>query len=113
MARLLASLVALAPAVACSSARIPDAATTAWTAGTTAPRHVQQAGVAARGLDVVVAGGYDVGPAGALEITARVDVYNAANDTWQLPGTVPDAPVHWTDINLAALGDIVYLAGGL
>ena len=115
MPRSLALHAALAPAIAIAacSASEPTAATTAWTAGTAAPRQVQQAGVAARGLDVVVAGGYDVGPGGALEITARVDVYDATTDDWEPPGTLPDAPVHWTDIDLGALGDIVYIAGGL
>lgn len=111
----LAALAALAPAVlgACRAQALPDAATTPWSAGASLPRHAQQPGVTARGLDVIVAGGYDLTPAGVLEITARVDVYDTANDTWLPAGTIPDALVHWTDINLAALGDTIYLAGGI
>lgn len=121
MSRWLASLAALAPAVlgACRAQALPDAATTPWTVGPAMPRHAQQPGVTARGLDVIVAGGYDLTPAGALEITARVDVFDTTptgqqtNGAWQPPGTIPDAPVAWTDINLAALGGTIYLAGGL
>lgn len=115
MSRWFAPLAVLAPTVlgACRAPALPDAATTPWTLGMAMPRHAQQPGVTARGLDVIVAGGYDLTPAGALEITARVDVYDTTNDRWQPPGTIPDAPVAWTDINLAVLGDTIYLAGGL
>jgi hypothetical protein len=110
-----ASLAALAPAVlgACRAPALPDAATTPWTTRAPLPRAAQQPGVTARGLDLIVAGGYDLTPAGALEITARVDVYDTTSDRWLPAGTIPDAPVHWTDINLAALGATIYLAGGL
>jgi Kelch motif len=113
--RWLALLAALAPAVlgACRAQALPDAATTPWAIGMVMPRAAQQPGVTARGLDVIVAGGYDLTPAGELEITARVDVLDTASGRWLPPGTIPDAPVHWTDINLAALGDTIYLAGGL
>ncbi len=118
MSRWLASLAALAPAVlgACRAQALPDAATTPWTLGAPMPRHAQQPGVTARGLDVIVAGGYDLTPSGALEITARVDVLDTTDTAigaWQPAGTIPDAPVRWTDINLAALGGTIYLAGGL
>jgi hypothetical protein len=115
----LATLATLAPAVAlgalgaCGSPATPDAATTPWSAGMTMPRDAQEPGVAARGLEVIVVGGYDLTPAGALEITARVDVLDTTSDAWQVMGRPPDAPVSWTDINLAAIGGTVYLAGGL
>jgi hypothetical protein len=112
--RWLVPLAALATVLAaCRAQALPDAATTPWAIGMAMPRAAQQPGVTARGLDVIVAGGYDLSPAGALEITARVDVLDTASGAWLPPGTVPDAPVHWTDINLAALGDMIYLAGGL
>ncbi|HEX3479161.1 MAG TPA: kelch repeat-containing protein [Kofleriaceae bacterium] len=115
MSRWLAPLAALAPAVlgACRAQALPDAATTPWTIGMAMPRSAQQPGVTANGLDVIVAGGYDLTPAGALEITSRVDVLDTTSGRWLLPGTIPDAPVHWTDVDLAALGDTIYLAGGL
>jgi hypothetical protein len=115
VSRWLASLAVLAPAVlgACRAQALPDAATTPWAAGAPLPRAAQQPGVTARGIDLIVAGGYDLTAAGALEITARVDLYDTASDRWLPAGTIPDAPVHWTDINLAALGDTIYLAGGL
>jgi hypothetical protein len=115
VSRWLAPLAAFAPAVlgACRAPALPDAATTPWTAGMTMPRHAQQPGVTARGLDVFVVGGYDLTPAGALEISARVDVFDTTTGTWQTTGRPEDAPVRWTDINLAALGATIYLAGGL
>jgi hypothetical protein len=115
VSRWLAPLAALAPAVlgACRAQALPDAATTPWTIGMAMPRSAQQPGVTANGLDVIVAGGYDLTPAGALEITARVDVLDTTSGRWLAPGTIPDAPVHWTDVDLAALGDTIYLAGGL
>jgi hypothetical protein len=115
VSRWLASLAAFAPAVlgACRAQPLPDAATTPWTIGMAMPRTAQQPGVTARGLDVIVVGGYDLAPSGALEITARVDVFDTAIGTWQTTGRPEDAPVRWTDINLAALGDTIYLAGGL
>jgi hypothetical protein len=115
VSRWFASLAALAPAVlgACRAQALPDAATTPWTAGQALPRAAQQPGVTARGLDLIVAGGYDLTPAGALEITARVDAYDTTSDHWLPAGTIPDAPVHWTDINLAVVGSTIYLAGGL
>jgi hypothetical protein len=74
------------------------------------PRKALEPGVAAFGLDVVVAGGFDTGASEGLDITARVDAFDTTTGTWD---RLPDAPVHWTDINLAAVGATLYLLGGL
>jgi hypothetical protein len=72
-------------------------------------------GGTALGQELVVAGGFDVSPAGGLEVSAEVDVLDTVQLDSALPtwGTLPDAPVHWVDPNLAAIGDTLYLTGGL
>jgi hypothetical protein len=100
-----------AGAGACSSLPSqPDAATSAWHLGPSMPRRALEPGVTALGLDLVVVGGFDTSLAEGLDITARVDVFDTTVDTWT---TLPDAPVRWTHVNLAAVGDTLYIAGGL
>jgi len=74
------------------------------------PRRALEPGVAALGLELIVAGGFDTSLAEGLDITDRVDAYDTALGTWS---TLPSAPVRWTHINLAGLGGTLYLAGGL
>jgi hypothetical protein len=109
----LAALVLAGPGAlgACSSAvDRPDAPSSAWSLGPAVPRRVLDAGVAALGLRVVVAGGYTVGPADGLDVSARVDVFDTTISRW---AALPDAPVRWTSPNLAAVGGTLYLLGGL
>jgi len=89
---------------------MPDAPTSAWSLASTMPRRALEPGVATLGQRVVIAGGFDTSLGEGLDITARVDVFDTATRTW---GTLPDAPVRWTHLNLAVVGDTVYLAGGL
>lgn len=74
------------------------------------PRRALEPGVAALGQQLVVAGGFDTSLMEGLDITKRVDVYDTIDGTWR---TLPDAPVAWTHINLASIGTMVYLLGGL
>jgi len=74
------------------------------------PRRALEPGVAALGQQVVVVGGFDTSLAEGLDITARVDTFDTTSSTW---GTLPDAPVKWTHLNLAVVGDRLYIAGGL
>lgn len=74
------------------------------------PRRALEPGVAALGQELVVAGGFDTSLAEGLDITARVDTFDTTSGTW---GTLPDAPVKWTHLNLAVVGDRLYIAGGL
>ncbi|TMQ13854.1 MAG: hypothetical protein E6J90_27815 [Deltaproteobacteria bacterium] len=101
--------LALIAGAACSSPARPDAAVSVWSLGPALPRRALEPGVAALGLDLVVAGGFDTGAAEGLDITPRVDVLDTAAGTW---GALPDA-VPWTSINLTAVGDTLYIAGGL
>lgn len=109
VSRSLAISLGVALAVACESPSAPDARQSAWSTGPDVPRPVLAAGVAALGLEIAVAGGFDTG-AGAMNVTAEVDVYDSASGTW---GKLPDAPVRWTDANLIGVGDTLYLAGGI
>ena len=88
----------------------PDAPTSAWRLGPTMPRRALEPGIAALGQQVVVAGGFDTSLAEGLDITARIEIYDTTSSTW---GTLPDAPVKWTHMNLAVVGDRLYIAGGL
>src|SRR5690349_13354771 len=88
----------------------PDAPTTAWSLGPTMPRRALAPGVAALGQQLIVAGGFDTSVREGLDITARVDAFDPATGTW---GTLPDAPVRWTNSNLASVGATLYLVGGL
>lgn len=105
------AMIALA-ALGCESAAMPDAATSAWSLGPELPRPALAAGVAALGLRVVVAGGFDTAPdaTGAAHVTAEVDEFDLAVNRWR---TLPDAPVRWVDLNLATVGSTLYIAGGL
>ncbi len=89
---------------------MPDAPASAWSLGPTMPRRALEPGVAALGLQLVVAGGFDTSAREGLEITARVDAFDLADNAWR---TLPDAPVRWTHINLAVVGGILYIVGGL
>ncbi len=111
MPRSLAPALVLVGVAACAKLPAqPDAPASAWSLGPTMPRLALEPGVAALGQQVVVVGGFDTSLAEGLDITARVDTFDTTSGTW---GTLPDAPVQWTNINLATVGDRLYIAGGL
>jgi len=93
-----------------SNPTLTDAPVSAWSPGPVMPRKALDPGVAVFGQLVVVAGGFDTGAADGLDITARVDAFDTAIGTW---GRLPDAPVRWIDANLATVGPVLYLLGGL
>src|SRR5690242_17339139 len=113
---------ALALLVACGSPSAkPDAAIDApagpWTLGvpglpSTAklPSPRLEPGVTAMGTQLVVAGGFDTDLAAGLDITKEVDSLDTLTGVWT---RLPDAPVAWTHIQLAAVGTTLYLLGGL
>lgn len=100
---------ALAACGSSSPAR-PDAPTSPWSQGPDVPAPRLEPGVTALGQRVVVVGGFDTDLMAGLDITKRVDVYDPLDNTWS---HLPDAPVAWTHIQLAAIGSTVYLLGGL
>jgi N-acetylneuraminic acid mutarotase len=107
----------------CSSpAAHVDAPSSHWTSGTPLPVPRLEPGVTALGQRVVVLGGFDTDLMAGLEITKRVDVYDPAADPAITPSVaatsnpwsqLPDAPVAWTHVQLAAVGTTLYLLGGL
>ena len=107
---LFAATLAVAAGGCASNPATPDAPSSAWQLGPAMPRPALHPGVALLGQQVVVAGGFDRGAAEGLDATARVDGFDIADAVWR---ALPDAPVRWTDINLAVSGATLYLAGGL
>ena len=108
MVRLFALLLALA---ACdSSPTPPDSGPSAWSVAATLPRPRLEPGVAALGQQVVIVGGFDTSLRDGLEITAAIDAWDSAANTWS---TLTDAPVRWTHANVAVVGATLYLVGGL
>lgn len=91
---------------ACGGAAPPDARRSAWSPGPDLPRPALAPGVAALGLQIAVVGGFDAPD----HVTAEVDVFDSAAGAWT---TLHDAPVAWSDPDLAGVGDTLYLAGGL
>ena len=108
----LAAAAALAPTcdAKCEAPAVPDARSSAWSLGPALPRRALEPGVAALGQSVVVAGGFASSASEGLEITARVDALDPGTGAWT---ALPDAPVRWTHVNLAAVGATLYIAGGL
>lgn len=113
---------ALAVLVACGApAAKPDGAIDAapgpWTLGVPGlpataklPSPRLEPGVTALGDQLIVAGGFDTDLAAGLHITQEVDALNTLTGTWT---RLPDAPVAWTHIQIAAVGGTLYLLGGL
>lgn len=101
--------VLLLAVCACETVEHPQP-TTAWSLGPAMPRPAVEAGVTIHGQRVVVAGGFDTGAAGGFDVTAEVDAFDISDKKWV---RLPDAPVRWSHINLAAIADTVYLLGGL
>ena len=83
---------------------------TAWQQGPAMPRRALDPGVVVLGQQIIVAGGFDTGASEGLHVTTRVEAFDLASETW---GRLPDAPVAWTNSNLAVIGPTLYLAGGL
>jgi N-acetylneuraminic acid mutarotase len=89
----------------------PDGHVSQWTTGSAIPDPRLEPGVTALGQSVIVLGGFDTNVQHGLDITTRVDRFDVASQAWA--GQLPDAPVAWTHIQLAGVGDEVYLLGGL
>lgn len=98
--------------VACSTpATTLDAPSGPWSLlPVPVPTRRLEPGVTALGQQLVVVGGFDTSLTEGLDITKRVDLLDVSSDTWS---TLPDAPVAWTHIQLAAIGTTLYLLGGL
>ena len=103
-------MVWLVLAACSSSAPRPDAPTTHWSLGPQVPVPRLEPGVTAMGQRLVVVGGFDTDLMAGLDITQRVDMFDPATGLWT---QLPDAPVAWTHIQLAAIGTTIYLLGGL
>ena len=88
----------------------PDGPSSHWSQGPDIPVPRLEPGVTALGQRVVVLGGFDTDLMAGLDITRRVDVYDPLDNTWS---QLPDAPVAWTHVQLAAIGTTLYLLGGL
>ncbi len=103
-----ACFLVIAIAACKSSAATPDATPDAspWQAGVQLPAARLEAGGAALGDRLAVVDGFD----GAIAIVNEVDLYDPIGNTWS---TLPDAPVAWTHVDLAAAGGSLYLLGGL
>lgn len=110
MARIqwLAHLALVVSAAACdgNDPKPPDGPGTAWQLGPAMPRRALEPGVGVLGQQVVVAGGF----VDELELTARVDAFDVQDQAWR---ALPDAPVRWSNGNLATVGATLYLLGGL
>lgn len=100
----------LALAACSSSAPRPDAPARHWSEGPPLMVPRLEPGVTAMGQRLVVVGGFDTDLMAGLDITQRVDMFDPATGLWT---QLPDAPVAWTHIQLAAIGTTIYLLGGL
>ena len=87
-----------------------DAPSSPWSMGPSLPKPRLEPGVTAMGTRVIVLGGFDTDVQAGLDITMEVDAFDTGTNTWT---QLPDAPVAWTHIQLAALGSQLYLLGGL
>lgn len=87
-----------------------DAPSSPWSQGPPLAVPRLEPGVTAVGDRVVVLGGFDTGVQAGNAITTRVDVFDTGTNTWS---QLPDAPVAWTHVQLAAVGTTIYLLGGL
>ncbi|HEY1556606.1 MAG TPA: kelch repeat-containing protein [Kofleriaceae bacterium] len=105
-------MLVLAAAAACGGkANTIDAPSSPWSLSSSmVPDPRLEPGVTALGQQLVVLGGFDTDVQQGLAITQRVDVFDPVSQTWR---QLPDAPVAWTHIQLAALGSTLYLLGGL
>jgi hypothetical protein len=110
-------LFAIAALAACNHASgPPDAPASPWSRGPDLPLPRLEAGVAAVGQRLVVAGGFYTN---AFDVTARVDVFDPSmgNGKWLVDGSgnspFQDLPVLRHHIQLAAIGTTVYALGGL
>jgi hypothetical protein len=104
--------IAIASLAACSTPVTPDAPASPWRLFATLPVPRLEPGVTALGDQLVVLGGFDTSLTAGLHITTRVDVLDtlATPPQWR---SLPDAPVAWTHVQLAAIGTTLYLLGGL
>jgi len=101
-----ATLLLIVLETACgSSTPAPDAAPP-WTAGPELPSARLESGVTALGTRLIVADGFDP----TIKIVNEVDALDTATDQWS---RLPDAPVAWTHLDLAAANGSLYLLGGL
>jgi len=100
--------------VACETAN-PVTPVDSWTTvqmddGTGVPPRRLEMAAGALGTRLVIAGGFSTGMTEGNLITMDVLTYDTASGEW---GALPPAPVAWTHANVAAVGGVVYLLGGL
>jgi N-acetylneuraminic acid mutarotase len=102
------TLTALLLAAACGQEEPPPIGEP-WTEVTMPERRLETA-AGALGTRLVIAGGFSASMTEGLPITTQVLTYDTLLDEW---GALPDAPVAWTHANIAAVGGVVFLLGGL
>jgi N-acetylneuraminic acid mutarotase len=97
--------------VACGKPQppVPDAPVGPWTDGPALPGPRLEPGVTTLGDQLVMVGGFDTDVVHGLHITTEVDVLDPLTDTWS---RLPDLPVQWTHINLAAIAGQLFVLGG-
>jgi len=76
----------------------------------TMPERRLETGVGALGTRLVLAGGISASMVEGLPITPSVLTYDTLLGEW---GELPELPVAWTHANIAAVGGIVFVLGGL
>ena len=116
---------ALAAVAACSSApAMPDAPSSPWSSGPALPLARLEPGVTAMGQQLVVLGGFVGDSTGGITITTEVDAldtslcpgtscaWNTSYTTWP-GGRLADTPVPRHHMQVASLGTILYMLGGL
>jgi hypothetical protein len=104
----------LAALTACGIGYEPNTAEP-WTVSTMPERRLETA-VGALGTRLVIAGGFSASMVEGLPITTKVLTFDTLRD--DLPdaerwASLPDLPVAYTHGNLATVGGVVYLLGGL
>jgi N-acetylneuraminic acid mutarotase len=106
------ALAAVALLAACCDVD-PPAPGPVWSEGPALPdgRRRLESGVTARGIsEVVVAGGFASNAMEGLAVTNEVLALDTFEGTWT---RLPDAPLAMTHINLASVGGVLYMMGGL
>jgi N-acetylneuraminic acid mutarotase len=98
---------------ACGSSAMPDAPASPWRLADVAlPSPRLEPGVTALGQRLALIGGFDTDLAAGLHITSRVDLLDtlAIDAGWT---SMMDVPVAWTHLQIAGVGDTLYVLGGL
>ncbi len=102
--------------VACDTTTEPQSLQETWDSvpfpddGTGMPSRRLEAAAGSLGTKLVIVGGFSASMTEGLPITMDVLTYDTLTGEW---GSLPPAPVAWTHANVAAVGGVVYLLGGL